>query len=65
MSPPRDNRDRTNLLVLGIAAVIVIIGGIVMYLVRQNLDLQRCELERRLDCHAIPIPDSDPQPPPS
>jgi hypothetical protein len=50
-------RDRTNLLVLGIAAVIVIAGGIVMYFVKQNLDLQRCEFERRMDCHAIPLDD--------
>ncbi|HEY1709825.1 MAG TPA: hypothetical protein VGG10_16270 [Rhizomicrobium sp.] len=52
-----DGRDRTNLLVLGVAAVIVIVGGIVMYFVKQNLDLQKCELERRMDCHAIPLHD--------
>jgi hypothetical protein len=60
-----DERDRANLLVLGVVVVIVIIGGIVMYLIRQNLDLQQCEAERRMDCHAIPLPNSDPQPPPS
>ncbi|MGA9796905.1 MAG: hypothetical protein WBQ17_15385 [Rhizomicrobium sp.] len=63
MSEP-DDRDRTNLLVLGIFIVIVIVGGFVMYLVKQNLDLQRCEAERRLDCHAVAIPNSDPQPAP-
>ena len=52
-----DERDRTNLLVLVIVVVIVIVGGIVMYFVKQNLDLQRCELERRMDCHAIPLND--------
>jgi uncharacterized membrane protein len=52
-----DGRDRTNLLVLGIVAAIVILGGIVMYFVKQNLDLQKCELEHRMDCHAIPLHD--------
>jgi hypothetical protein len=60
-----EKRDRANLLVLGVFLVIVIVGGFVMYLVKQNLALQRCEAERRMDCHAIAIPNSDPQPPPS
>jgi hypothetical protein len=60
-----DNRDRTNLLVAGIFVVIVIVGGIAMYLIKQNLDLQKCELERRMDCHAISVPNGDAQPPPS
>ena len=60
-----DGRDRTNYLVLGIAAVLIVIGGLVMWLLRQNLDLQKCELERRMDCHAIPIPNSDSQSPPT
>ena len=64
MSQP-DNRDRTNLLVAGIFLVIVIVGGFVMYLIKQNLDLQKCELERRMDCHAVAIPNSNSQPPPS
>lgn len=65
MSTEPDDRDRTNLLVAGVFLVIVIVGGLVMYLIKQNLDLQRCELERRMDCHAIPIPNSNPQAPPS
>jgi hypothetical protein len=64
MSEP-DNRDRTNLLVLGIIAVLIIVGGLVMWLLKQNLDLQKCELERRMDCHAIAIPNSDSQSPPT
>jgi hypothetical protein len=55
----KDARDRTNLLVVGIVLVIVLVGGLAMYLIKQNLDLQKCELERRMDCHAIPIPNSD------
>jgi hypothetical protein len=64
MSEP-DNRDRTNYLVLGIAAALIVIGGLVMWLLKQNLDLQKCELERRMDCHAIPIPNSDSRAPPT
>lgn len=64
MSEP-DNRDRTNLLVAAIVIVIVLVGGFAMYLIKQNLDLQKCELERRMDCHAIPVSNSDAQPPPS
>jgi hypothetical protein len=60
-----NDRDRTNLLVVGIILVIVLVGGFVMYLIKQNLDLQKCELERRMDCHAIFIPNSDSQPPPN
>ena len=54
---------KTALLPLGLFFIIV--GGFVMYLIKQNLDLQKCEAERRMDCHAIPVPNSDSQPPPS
>ncbi len=60
-----DNRDRANLIVAGIVLAIVLIGGLVMYFLKQNLDLQKCEEERRMDCHAIAIPSSDSQPPPT
>jgi hypothetical protein len=58
-------RDRTNFLVAAIVLAIVLIGGLVMYFLKQNLDLQKCELERRMDCHAIAIPNSNSQPPPT
>ncbi len=60
-----DKRDRANLIVAGIFLVIVIVGGLAMYLIKQNLDLQKCEEERRMDCHSIAVPSGDAQPPPS
>jgi hypothetical protein len=64
-APMKDARDRTNLLVVGVVLVIVLVGGLAMYLIKQNLDLQKCELERRMDCHAVSVPNSDSQPQPN
>ena len=58
--PPDDEesrRDRANLVAIVVVAAIIVIGGFLMYLLKQNLDLQKCEAERRMDCHAIAVPD--------
>jgi hypothetical protein len=54
---PPDPRDRTNLVVVLVVLAVIAVGGFLMYLLKQNLDLQKCEMERRMDCHAIAIPD--------
>ena len=49
-------RDRTNLVVLGIAAAIVLIGLLSLWLMHHYQAQENCRIEGRRDCDPIALP---------